>query len=94
VAEVSNAAFFKLKSAKRKIVGKARSWDKRREAFHPVTLGGRDSEKSLPPEIREANLRSSRRARLDDLRRQILSGTYCTTAQEIGAAIIDKHLKR
>jgi anti-sigma28 factor (negative regulator of flagellin synthesis) len=68
--------------------------DKRPEQFRAATLGGRNTEKTLSPEIREENLRSKRETRLNEIRRQILSGTYCVTSQEISAALIDKHLKR
>ena len=50
--------------------------------------------RSLPPEIREDNLRTTREGCVNELRRQYLSGTYLVSAEEIGAALIEKHLKR
>lgn len=73
---------------------KSPSLNKRTERFRAAALGGRNSEKTLSPEIREENLRSARETRLNEIRQRILNGTYCVTAQEISAALIDKHLKR
>jgi len=75
-------------------VSKVRSSHNQIERFRAATLEGRNGEKNLPPEIDEENLRSIRQTRINELRRRILGGTYCTTAQEISAALIDKHLKR
>jgi anti-sigma28 factor (negative regulator of flagellin synthesis) len=74
-------------------VTKARFANRRTEGFRaaqPI----QDSERSLPLEIREENLRSCREARVDELRRQYLSSTYYVPAGEISAAVIEKHLKR
>lgn len=51
-------------------------------------------DRSLPTGIREDNLRANRQNRIEELRRQYLSGTYYVPASEISAALIEKHLKR
>jgi anti-sigma28 factor (negative regulator of flagellin synthesis) len=74
-------------------VTKARFPDRRIERFNaaqPI----KKNERCLPIEIREQNLGSCREARVDELRRQYLSGEYYVPAGEISAAVIEKHLKR
>jgi hypothetical protein len=74
-------------------VTKARLSDRRPDRFN-ATQPIQSSERSLPLEIREENLRSRREARVNELRRQYLGGAYCVPAGEISAAVIAKHLKR
>jgi hypothetical protein len=72
---------------------KARLSDRRTEGFGALAISTA-SDRSIPPEIREGNLRSSRETRLNELRRQYVNGTYYVPAAEISAALIEKHLKR
>lgn len=51
-------------------------------------------DKSLPPEIREDDPRAKRQIRVEELRRQYLSGEYYVPAIEISSSLIEKHLKR
>jgi anti-sigma28 factor (negative regulator of flagellin synthesis) len=74
-------------------VTKARLCEKRTDPFGVAAIQT-SSDRSLPPEIREENERSSRESRLAELKRQYQAGTYYVPALEISAAVIEKHLKR
>jgi anti-sigma28 factor (negative regulator of flagellin synthesis) len=74
-------------------VAKNRSANRRIDRFCASAFA-HIGERSLPPEIREDNLRTTREARVNELRRQYLSGTYPVSAEEISGALIEKHLKR
>jgi hypothetical protein len=75
------------------VVTKPRFSEKRTERF---SAAGKTpaTEKTLPPEVREAHVRPCRETRLSELRREYLNGTYYVPAGEISAAVIEKHLKR
>ena len=75
-------------------MAKPHSADRRTDRFCAANCVAATSKKSLPPEIREENLPARREARVNELRRQYLNGTYYPSAAEIGAALIEKHLKR
>ncbi len=74
-------------------MAKARLADNRAERFGAPSIA-KTNDRSLPAEIREENLRSTRDSRVSELRRQYLSGTYYVPASEISAVLIEKHLKR
>jgi anti-sigma28 factor (negative regulator of flagellin synthesis) len=52
------------------------------------------TQKSLPTEIREEDAHAKRQTRVEELRRQYLTGTYYVPASEISSALLEKHLKR
>ena len=75
-------------------MAKARLSERRLERFFAAAAAAQSSERSLPPEIREENIRSCPETRIDELRRQYLADAYYVPAAEISAAIVEKHLKR
>lgn len=75
-------------------MAKVRFSERQLERFFAAAAAAQGSEKSLPLQIREENVRSCRDIRIEELRRQYLTGTYYVPAVEIGAAIVEKHLKR
>jgi anti-sigma28 factor (negative regulator of flagellin synthesis) len=72
---------------------KARLSEKRTDPFGIAAIQSAN-ERSLPPEFRQEDERSTRELRIADLRRQYQNGTYYVPAPEISAALIEKHLKR
>ena len=76
-----------------RLVTKARLSDQRTERCGAPAITT-TSDKSLPSEIREENLRSRRDSRISELKRQYLSGTYYVPASEISAVLVEKYLKR